>query len=111
MGPLQVHLQLSFELHAMNLLSGKARVGNIGRTLLFSALFVACMLGCALGVGCALLGLDPHHVYERYLYYPLLGAGQFFFVCARRSCRTLLSKGQDIIVQRTENVEEYAKVE
>ena len=83
---LQVSIRLIAELHTADLLfSSKTSVSSVGRTSVLNLLYVLSTTAISLGAGAMLAGYDPNRVFVRYLYYPLVVIGQFFFVCATLS--------------------------
>jgi hypothetical protein len=76
------------ELHSMSLLFSKSSVSNVGRTLIFNLLYLLSMAGTVLGALFMIVGMTDIRQLV-FMFYPMVGFGQLFFLCATLSVSTV----------------------
>jgi len=81
-------MRLVIELYAMKLLFSKSSVSNVGRTLIFNLLYLLSMVATVIGALCLIVGINDMRALV-YMFYPLVGFGQLFFLCATLSVSTV----------------------
>ena len=81
-------MRLLVDLYSIGVLFSKTSVSNVGRTLILNVLYLFCMLATVLGVWVIILGMSDNRVLL-YMFYPMVGFGQLFFVCATLSVSTV----------------------
>jgi len=90
----------------MDALFSKTSMSNVGRTLILNLLYVFCMLATVLGIGVIIVGMSDNRVLL-YMFYPMVGFGQLFFVCATLSVSTvwnsMAKKAAPIILAPVDN--------
>ena len=87
------------ELNDINLLFGKSGMSTVGRTLIFNVLYLLSMAATAFGGGLIILGILDMRILV-YIFYPLVGFGQLFFLCATLSVSSVWNKMAKKVTQR-----------